>query len=208
MKMKVRFSLISILTFLLAIVASLCADAQESDSVGLTDLQIKGGTEPDFAYAIDNLYMETPEGYQVRMQAVDPQSRTAAFQVKVENDGPSARSFSVQATEGDRQDAWRVAYKVGSQDITDQILSPQGYTTPSLVPRAYEIITIEMTASPRTPADACMESIITVTLDETDPIVRDAVEAIACLEMPSPQSEMISLPPPRRRGRLEIAPIS
>ena len=110
----------------------------------LPDLMIKRDADPDTAFAQDNIYQTTAAGAQILRQTAQP-DETVTYQVKVENDtgGSGSRSFTIKAVET-AGTGWTVSYKVGVNDITAQILGPDGYTTPVLAPDASMVITITM----------------------------------------------------------------
>ncbi|MBI3922991.1 MAG: hypothetical protein HY318_16335, partial [Armatimonadetes bacterium] len=141
------------------------------------DLQIKKGSDPDSAFAIDNVYQPVPEGDQIE-QIDTSAGATATCQVKVENDGNTAKTLTVRAVETNAT-GWTVSYSVGPTDVTSQIRGEGGYITGELAPGASEIINVNM--SPGASASADLSAVLQVFLDSEDLVVHDAVQALGVL---------------------------
>jgi hypothetical protein len=72
--------------------------ASAGECKGQADLLIKKGDEPDTAFALNDVYQTIPSGDQIETQIVGL-GETTTFQVKVENDGDSAQTFQLLASE-------------------------------------------------------------------------------------------------------------
>ncbi|MBI3920651.1 MAG: hypothetical protein HY318_04470, partial [Armatimonadetes bacterium] len=118
-----------------------------------------------------------PSGDQVKAQEASSGLKST-FQVKVQNDGSSARSYIVKAEESS-ESGWTIAYKVGSSDVTSQITSSSGRKTGGLAAGGKEVMTIEMTpGSSATGSNATKSVTIKVYNEASDTTVRDSVKAI------------------------------
>ncbi|MBI3923834.1 MAG: hypothetical protein HY318_20600, partial [Armatimonadetes bacterium] len=149
----------------------------KSSSSAKPDLLIKRGEDPDSTYALNNVYQTTPSGDQVKAQEASSGLKST-FQVKVQNDGSSARSYIVKAEESS-ESGWTIAYKVGSSDVTSQITSSSGRKTGGLAAGGKEVVTIEMTpGSSATGSNATKSVTIKVYNEASDTTVRDSVKAI------------------------------
>jgi hypothetical protein len=139
------------------------------------DALIKKYSQPDTAYATDNLYQLIPHSGQIEMQNV-VSGVTATYQVKVENDSTVTRTFGVQAVETDGA-GWSVTYRSGGVSITPAMRSGAGYTTATLAPGESEIITLRMTSDGTVAAGASKSATIRVFRGGADQTTRDAVKA-------------------------------
>jgi hypothetical protein len=138
------------------------------------DLLIKRGDEPDTAYAINDVYQGAPEGDQIETWAV-PLNFMAIYDVKVENDSGTGRTFIIKAEESPEA-GWTVLYKVGDKDISEEIRSEKGYKTVELAPGAGEIITVMVMPGGTVPLGAVKVVTLRIFLDEADKAVRDAIQ--------------------------------
>jgi len=152
------------------------------------DLLIKQNSEPDSAFAINNVYQTTPEGNQIKTQSVDA-GNPAIYQVKLENDGNTTRSFVLKAAESS-ESGWTVICKVGDTDITGALRGP-GYTAADLAPGASIIIRIEMTPATSVRGDTSKSITINAYLSSSDATVRDAVKAVAFVNVTNPPDALI-----------------
>ena len=140
------------------------------------DLLIKRMDEKDTAYATDNVYQGSPHGDQVEGKAIDAGS-WVRYLVKLENDGGNARSFVLDVREAVAAN-WRIAYKVGSADITTQIRSASGYTTPVLDSGESLVVMVTAVALSTAGPGSASISAMRVYLDGNDTGVRDTVAAV------------------------------
>ncbi|MDQ3815398.1 MAG: hypothetical protein M3347_15885, partial [Armatimonadota bacterium] len=138
------------------------------------DLLIKLNSEATSAFALNNVYQPVPAGDQVRVQGTDP-GVVLTYQVKVENDSSTTRSFVVKAAEGTGS-GWTIRYRSGATDITSAIVGT-GYTTISLAPGASEILAVDVTPGSSLPPGRVKDVVLNVFLTGTDSTVRDAVRA-------------------------------
>ncbi len=147
------------------------------DVVVQPDLLIKGATEPDWLYTIDNTYQAAPSGSQARTQSLLP-GGIATFRVKVQNDGNTARTFLLKAR-GNDPVGWTTAFAVGSEYITAVIAGAAGWTTPVLAPGQSAVVTVEMMPDSAVPPTTRKSVIISAYGDARDTTVRDAVSSSA-----------------------------
>ena len=145
------------------------------------DAMIKQGGETDAAYAIDGTYQTIPSGNQVESQSVET-GATAAFHVKIENDGNNARTFLVKAAESS-ETGWSVTYKVGGTDVTTDILGA-GHTTSLLLPGESRVVAVTTVPDTTVVGGTAKSTTLSVFNDGADATVRDAVEAIATVVRP------------------------
>ncbi|MDQ3812835.1 MAG: DUF4394 domain-containing protein [Armatimonadota bacterium] len=138
------------------------------------DLLLKLRDEPDSAFVLNNVYQPVPDGAQVREQGVAA-GETLTYQVKVENDSPTGRSFVIKGI-GATGDGWTIRYRSGPTDITGAVLG-SGYTTMTLAPGASEILAVEVTPVSSLPAGRIKDVVLRAFLTSTDVTVRDAVRA-------------------------------
>lgn len=142
------------------------------------DLLVKLTSELDAAYAINGStadatgYQTVPSGNQIETQLVDP-TVTANYQVKIENDGNTTRTFVVKALTGTSGGGWTFDYKVGGNSKYAAITGA-GYTTGSLAPGASEIIDVSVT--PDNTVIANLTRTTTITADLNGSTVLDAVK--------------------------------
>ncbi len=167
------------------------------------DLLIKIDGEDDETYAIDDVYQTTPSGDQIETQTVAADN-AAAYKVKVENDSTTAAlPFKLRARESS-ESGWKVTYKVGYTDITNDITG-DGYVTTrnggiGLYPNGgLEIFTVEMVSPVSAAYGASKSTTIEVFLSASDTTVRDAVQAITKVSSgvsPSPTPTKTATPVP------------
>ncbi|MBM3880654.1 MAG: hypothetical protein FJ387_13210 [Verrucomicrobia bacterium] len=144
------------------------------------DLLVKTSGEPDSAFALDNTYEAVPSPAQTKSQAVYP-LQTAVYRVKIENDGPDARSFVLRAAENPPTN-WVTVYKLGAVDVTAALHSSTGLATTVLAPGASQVITVEATPDLRVGGGAWQSAVVAVYADTRSVTVRDSVQALTqCL---------------------------
>ncbi|MBI5386663.1 MAG: hypothetical protein HZA90_18485 [Verrucomicrobia bacterium] len=141
------------------------------------DLLVKNATEPDTAYRGDSVYQTVPDAPQVKAQSVFPQA-TVTYQIKVQNDGPNTRTFTLKPVESSDQD-WLVVYRTGDQNISLQMRSAAGFTTASLAPGAAQVLDVEMTPGLSVPALTTKSVTVNAFLDSAAVTVRDAVRLVS-----------------------------
>lgn len=146
------------------------------------DLLIKPSTEPDAAFSSDNVYQMTPADAQIENQPVRPET-TATYQIKVENDGNTNRSFVVKVMETS-DSGWTTNYKAYFADISVQITGASGYVTKTLAPNASEIITLEVTPGSGLIGGNNRSATLKVFLDGRDATLQDTVQAVTTLCRP------------------------
>jgi len=144
------------------------------------DALIKNGSEGDSAYAINNAYQAAPDGDQIKTQTLDSGGKVV-YHVKVENDGNTARTFLVKAVES-TESGWTVTYKVGDVNVSDAVRAA-GYTTSTLAPGSSAVIAVEMTAGASVRGNTSKSATASVYLDGADTTVRDAVKAVASVNI-------------------------
>jgi hypothetical protein len=105
------------------------------------DALIKKASEPESAYAIDNVYQTAPSGNQVESQSVK-RSSTVIYHVKLQYEGNQDYTDRKLRAEESPESGWTIRYKRGTTDVTGEIHS--GYYGLDLY-SGTEIITVEMT---------------------------------------------------------------
>jgi len=148
---------------------------------GIADLLIKADSQPDAAYAIKGEYRSTPQGEQIETQHVEPQV-PATYQIKLDNDGTTARSFVLNTTEN-LSAGWTATYFVDGSDITEEITQPTGYLTTLLNPGQSNVVTLTLTPSSGVVGGIENSCVIEAFL-ESDATIRDAVKAVAVASRP------------------------
>ncbi len=138
-----------------------------------SDLALKSALEPDAAYSGSGLFQQVPDGRQTRALTTDPLV-PAAYDVRVANVSPEARSFTLRVDEGAVAD-WGLAYRVGGEDVSNPMRSAAGYTTPVLAPGAGLMVRVEVTPGASVPAGTIRTVLLRVNRDPSAPLVRDMV---------------------------------
>ena len=136
--------------------------------VNQPDALIKSGSEPDSAYAVDNVYQATPSGEQIEVKSVNP-DETAIYNVKVQNDGNTTRSFVVKATETTGT-GWTLSYLKGTEDVTSDIRGASGYSTPPIAPGQNIVLQVNMTATASVTGGSTKTATLAVTGGGTDAV--------------------------------------
>ncbi|MDQ3815025.1 MAG: hypothetical protein M3347_13880, partial [Armatimonadota bacterium] len=143
------------------------------DDDSAPDLLIKKDSEPDSAFALNNVYQSTPTGAQTELQTAAP-NVPAVYQTLIQNDSARSTTFVLKATEAGAT-GFVITYKIVDFDISGAIQGT-GYTTPNLPPGGTLPITI--TATPTfAPSGTFHDSFLRVFRDNTDVTVRDSVLA-------------------------------
>jgi len=113
-----------------------------------------------------------------------PSGTPACFDVRIENDGNTARAYFVKAEE-ERGGGWTVRYTLDGVDVTDS-LARGGIATTTLQPAAYQLLKVEMTPAQNLSAGIRKNVVIKVMLSASIPEVIDAVKATAFTGIGSP----------------------
>jgi VCBS repeat-containing protein len=140
------------------------------------DLQIKTSSEDNATYGLNNIYQSTPAGAQIETQTV-ASGATATFDIAVDNDGATANSFLLRATPN-AATGWTSIYKLGSTDISSQILGA-GFNTGTIQPSARKTITLTLTPVAGSGHREAKHVVLQVFASGTSTPVLDAVEAVA-----------------------------
>ncbi|MBI3922583.1 MAG: hypothetical protein HY318_14265, partial [Armatimonadetes bacterium] len=148
-------------------------DNQPPSEPGRPDVLIKKALDPDSEYRLDNVYQDTATGEQISVQMV-PAGGSAAFAIKIENDGSSNRAFLVRAQESS-EPGWKVLYKKEGLDLTELLVGEAGYITPELTPGESILLTVEMTPSSDTRSGTGKTTLITVTGGAVDSVIAGAI---------------------------------
>ena len=111
--------------------------------IQLEDLAVKPGSEPDAAYAGVGVYQSTPSGAQVREAGLINDDDVACFDIQVVNNETNALPVTLMSQETGSVDI-PTDYFVGGQDVTEEITSPQGWTTPTLQPGEGLVVSVQM----------------------------------------------------------------
>lgn len=141
------------------------------------DLLVKGATEPDAAYTLDNSYQPVPAVSQTKAQSAYPLAVTA-YDVRIQNDGPEPRTFTLKTVESGEPD-WNLVYRQAATDISVAIRSTAGYTTAELAPGASQVVRVEMSPGLSVPAFSTKSAVVNATLDGGAVTVRDAVKLVS-----------------------------
>jgi len=141
------------------------------------DLLVKAAAESDAAYSANDDYQSVPSVTQTKVLPTLPLA-AAAFDVRIQNDGPTARTFALKAMESGEQD-WNLVYRQAATDISVALRSPAGYQTAELAPNAALVIRVELTPGLSVPAAGQKSVIINALLDGGAVSVRDAVKLTA-----------------------------
>jgi len=155
--------------------------APDETSVVKPDLLIKQSSEPNAAFALDNVYQSTPSGAQIKSTYLA--GTVATYQIKIQNDAFAARNFVLRTVESGEA-GWTLVYKVGILDISAALRSAGGYATPSLAPGASQIITLRMTRTSTTTGSK--SATIKAFLSGSDTSVRDSVRATTIVDVTVP----------------------
>ncbi len=150
-------------------------------TVSRPDLLVKTAAEATFAG--DGLYQEAPAGAQVCRQVVPPAVK-ASYQVCLQNESGTARTFVLRAAE--TGSGWYVSYKVGTADFTTRVHSAAGFTTPTVPANGSLVVDVALTSLNSLPAGATKSATLRVFLNGSDTPVRDAVQAVAVVDRPRP----------------------
>ena len=169
-----------------------CSDTVVRDALTATttagavykpDLLIKAATEPDTAYALNNVTQATPSGDQVAREQVVV-GGTVRYCVQVQNDGNAASPFTLRAVESP-ETGWAVTYKFGQTDITAQMAGAEGYRTPAL-PGFGRGMVLVVSMTPDSGARLGTRKLATVNVfqNSADTTVRDSVQAASTVLAP------------------------
>ncbi|MHB9130732.1 MAG: COG1470 family protein [Armatimonadota bacterium] len=131
------------------------------------DLQIRNATGARLSG--NNIYQADPSGVQLTSQIVAP-GTPAVFFVAIQNDMSTTRSFQVRAVESLPAE-WKIAYAVSALPVT------LPYTTRKLLPGSCVILSVTITPPTASPHGDWSTVKIQAFLDDTDTVIRDAVEA-------------------------------
>ena len=142
------------------------------------DLLIKGGSQPDSAFAGNNDYRPVPNAGQTVQQSVDPLASTE-FDLMMENDGPTERSYTLRCVEDSAED-WTLVYRDASgTDVSAALRSAEGWTTDPLPAGSTRRFRISMSPGLSVPANGSKSTILQAKLDSGATTVRDAVRLVA-----------------------------
>jgi streptogramin lyase len=141
------------------------------------DLLVKDANEPDAAYTLDNSYQPVPAVSQTKAQSVYPLAVTA-YDVRIQNDGPTPRTFTLKTVESGEPD-WNLVYRQAATDISVAIRSTAGYTTAELAPGASQVVRVEMSPGLSVAAFSTKTAVVNATLDGGAVTVRDAVKLVS-----------------------------
>ncbi len=141
------------------------------------DLLIKKASEATSAFGGGGSYQAAPAGSQIETQSV-ARGGTAIYDIKVENDGNTARTFALKGMET-AGSGWTVVYRAGVAVVTAAMHSTSGYVTGSLAPGAYEIIRVDLSPASTVTVGAAKSATVRVFLSGSDATVRDGVTATA-----------------------------
>ncbi|NCO34302.1 MAG: hypothetical protein GW893_10665, partial [Armatimonadetes bacterium] len=146
------------------------------------DALIKQSAQAEGLYAIDDTYQATPSGDQLETLSVAPNG-TATYNVKIENDGNTTRTFVLKVVETG-ESGWDIVYKkADTTEITADIRDADGYETDSLAPGAEQILTIEVTPDGTPDGDTTTATTVNVYQDAVDATVDDSVKATTTLNV-------------------------
>jgi uncharacterized repeat protein (TIGR01451 family) len=164
-----------------ALSASEVANIYNAGAVGQcvptpADLLVKNSGESDSAFILNNYYEETPSVAQTKQQVIYPDS-TASYSVKIQNDGPVARTFVLRASEIPATN-WTAVYRFSGADITPSIHSSTGFVTTLLSPGASQVITLDVIPTLRAPGYSWHSAIVDVHADSRSVTVLDSVQTL------------------------------
>lgn len=137
------------------------------------DNQVKNPDET--TYTGDNLYNATGDG-QTKNQSVAP-NQTAAYHIRVENDGNIREGLKVTGDGG--VNGWEVKYfdaLSGGTDITSQI-TDSGWLIENLNPNYYKELRVEVTPDQSVPEDSAATVAIT-SVSQSDTDKKDVVKVV------------------------------
>ncbi len=164
-----------------AALAGTLSEAASRAVVPGPDLLIKRATDPDTAFALNDVYQTSPSGGQ---SVAASTGSFGLYLIRVQNDDTVARSYVLRAVESGSA-GWKTSYYVNATgaEITAPLHSGAGYTTPALPPGGVTTLLVIVFPTSAAAGGSSTTSLIRAHRSASDATVRDSVRATTRLNV-------------------------